>query len=151
MAPALNSKASSDPSAVEKLLVRLIPRPSERCLSVGDVVAHQSPLVHAAQAEQQQVCCHAATLIEGQHSLPLAYCSGLAACIQRSSRHTTLLSPVFSQCQQVSCEALAKHMHAEALPFACRSLEHAPEDDTPHRCAFMLTGDGAPDCCPSRR
>ena len=79
MAPALNSKASSDPGAVEKLLVRLIPRPSERCLSVGDIVAHQSPLIHAAQAEQQQVCSHAAVLISVQHSLRLAYCNGLAA------------------------------------------------------------------------
>ncbi len=66
MAPALNSKASSDPSAVEKLLVRLIPRPSERCLSVGDIVAHQSPLIHAAQAEQQQVCAHAAAVVDIQ-------------------------------------------------------------------------------------
>ena len=94
MAPALNSKASSDPSAVEKLLVRLIPRPSERCLSVGDIVAHQSPLIHAAQAEQQQVGCHAANLIEIQHSRPLKHCSGLAACLQGSLRDTNLLSTV---------------------------------------------------------
>ena len=133
MAPALNSKASSDPSAVEKLLVRLVPRPSERCLSVGDIVAHQSPLIHAAQAEQQQVCSHGATVVVVQHSSPLAYSSGLAACIQGSLRHTTLLSTVISQCQQASCKALAlavtlaKCFACPGLAFRCRALEHTPE------------------------
>lgn len=44
MAPTLNAKASSSPEAVEKLLVRWIPRPSPSNTFVGDVVAFNSPL-----------------------------------------------------------------------------------------------------------
>lgn len=40
----INAAALQDKSAFEKLVVRLIPRPSPRTVSVGDVVAFQSPL-----------------------------------------------------------------------------------------------------------
>lgn len=44
MAPALNKAALEDKEAVEKLVVRAIPRPSPRTVLVGDVVAFTSPL-----------------------------------------------------------------------------------------------------------
>ena len=44
MCPGLNRRAAQDPSAIEKLVVRLLPRPSGRTLWVGDVVAFNSPL-----------------------------------------------------------------------------------------------------------
>ncbi|KAL4418699.1 hypothetical protein ABPG77_008713 [Micractinium sp. CCAP 211/92] len=50
MAPTLNPKAASQPDAVERLLVRLLPRPSERNVFTGDVVAFTSPLTVAAAA-----------------------------------------------------------------------------------------------------
>lgn len=50
MAPTLNPKATSQPDAVERLLVRLLPRPSERTVFTGDVVAFTSPLTVAAAA-----------------------------------------------------------------------------------------------------
>ncbi|KAI3431274.1 hypothetical protein D9Q98_004335 [Chlorella vulgaris] len=50
MSPTLNPKASSNPDSVERLLVRLLPRPSSRTLFSGDVVAFSSPLAVAATA-----------------------------------------------------------------------------------------------------
>ncbi|EFN53981.1 hypothetical protein CHLNCDRAFT_135936 [Chlorella variabilis] len=50
MAPTLNPKGSSQPDSVERLLVRLLPRPSERTVFTGDVVAFASPLTLAAAA-----------------------------------------------------------------------------------------------------
>ncbi|KAL4440610.1 hypothetical protein ABPG75_003611 [Micractinium tetrahymenae] len=50
MAPTLNPKATGQPDAVERLLVRLLPRPSERNVFNGDVVAFTSPLTVAAAA-----------------------------------------------------------------------------------------------------
>ncbi|KAF8065520.1 MTS1 [Scenedesmus sp. PABB004] len=44
MAPAINAASASDPGAYEKLVVRVIPRPSARTVNVGDVVAFSSPL-----------------------------------------------------------------------------------------------------------
>lgn len=44
MAPAINADGGSNPSAFEKLVVRLIPRPTSRSIAVGDVVAFSSPL-----------------------------------------------------------------------------------------------------------
>ena len=44
MCPGLNRRALKDPSAIEKLVVRLLPRPSARSVWVGDVVAFNSPL-----------------------------------------------------------------------------------------------------------
>jgi hypothetical protein len=44
MAPALNRAALEDRDALEKLVVRNIPRPSPRSVLVGDVVAFNSPL-----------------------------------------------------------------------------------------------------------
>ncbi|GBF99501.1 mitochondrial inner membrane protease subunit [Raphidocelis subcapitata] len=44
MAPSLNKQAQEDAAAVEKLVVRLIPRPSPRTIGIGDVVAFSSPL-----------------------------------------------------------------------------------------------------------
>eukprot|EP00879_Flechtneria_rotunda_P002868 GHRR01003082.1.p1 GENE.GHRR01003082.1~~GHRR01003082.1.p1 ORF type:complete len:224 (+),score=49.83 GHRR01003082.1:267-938(+) len=44
MAPAINAEALSNSSAFEKLVVRLIPRPSSRTITIGDVVAFNSPL-----------------------------------------------------------------------------------------------------------
>ncbi|PSC67635.1 peptidase S24 S26A S26B S26C family [Micractinium conductrix] len=50
MAPTLNPKGASQPDAVEHLLVRLLPRPSERSVFAGDVVAFTSPLTLAVAA-----------------------------------------------------------------------------------------------------
>lgn len=50
MCPSLNSAAQTDPSAVEKLVVRQLPRPSARSVWVGDVVAFSSPLAKADEA-----------------------------------------------------------------------------------------------------
>ena len=61
MAPALNAKASTDPSAVEKLLIRLFPRPSFKHLYTGDTVAVQSPL-----AAEQQILVRRLAAIEGE-------------------------------------------------------------------------------------
>jgi hypothetical protein len=44
MVPTLNLRSRSDPDAVERLLVRLIPRPSPRTIFTGDVVAFTTPL-----------------------------------------------------------------------------------------------------------
>lgn len=44
MAPSINKQAQVDKDALEKLVVRLIPRPSPRTIGVGDVVAFSSPL-----------------------------------------------------------------------------------------------------------
>ncbi len=52
MAPSVNKAASEDRSAVGKLVVRLIPRPTPRNVSVGDVVAFSSPL-HPATDERE--------------------------------------------------------------------------------------------------
>lgn len=43
MAPQLNRKATKDTSAVEKLIMRVIPRASAKHVSVGDVVAFKTP------------------------------------------------------------------------------------------------------------
>jgi hypothetical protein len=46
MAPSLNKQATSDKHSYEKLVVRLLPRPSARSVAVGDIVA---------ASEQQQL------------------------------------------------------------------------------------------------
>lgn len=51
MAPTLNPDASSNPSAVERLLVRQIGRPSAKNIFVGDMVALHSPLAPVASAQ----------------------------------------------------------------------------------------------------
>lgn len=61
MVPALNAKATTDASAVEKLLVRLFPRPSFKDLYVGDTVALQSPL-----SAEQQVLVRRLAAVEGE-------------------------------------------------------------------------------------
>jgi hypothetical protein len=51
MAPALNAPAAAgDPRALEALVVRLLPRPSPRSVSVGDVVAFRAPPPATASA-----------------------------------------------------------------------------------------------------
>eukprot|EP00877_Chromochloris_zofingiensis_P005976 jgi/Chrzof1/1631/Cz10g15030.t1 len=47
MAPSLNKDGLTDKTSAEKLVMRLIPRPSSKTVSVGDVVAFKSPLDHA--------------------------------------------------------------------------------------------------------
>ncbi len=80
MVPALNAKASTDPSAVEKLLIRLFPRPSFKDLYAGDTVALQSPL-----SAEQQVLVRRLAAVEGEEmvsddtelaswSLPQGHC-----------------------------------------------------------------------------
>ncbi|KAI8463423.1 MAG: hypothetical protein J3K34DRAFT_444121 [Monoraphidium minutum] len=44
MAPGINKAAQEDKHALEKLVLRRIPRPSPRSVAVGDVVAFSSPL-----------------------------------------------------------------------------------------------------------
>lgn len=48
--PPLLCRPRSNPDSVERLLVRLLPRPSSRTLFTGDVVAFSSPLAVAATA-----------------------------------------------------------------------------------------------------
>lgn len=64
MAPSLNKQATSDKHSYEKLVVRLLPRPSARSVAVGDIVAFRSPLDikqehvmvrRVAASEQQQL------------------------------------------------------------------------------------------------
>lgn len=50
MSPTLNPKAASQPDAVERLLVRLLPRATPKTVHTGDVVAFRSPLTVAAAA-----------------------------------------------------------------------------------------------------
>lgn len=53
MAPALNpAAAAGDPRALEALVVRLLPRPSPRSVSVGDVVAFRAPPAVAGAAAE---------------------------------------------------------------------------------------------------
>lgn len=47
MVPTLNARAVKDRFAIDKLVVRLIPRPSARTVHIGDVVAFNSPLSHS--------------------------------------------------------------------------------------------------------
>lgn len=61
MVPALNAKVTTDPSAVEKLLVRLFRRPTFRDLYVGDTVALQSPL-----SAEQQILVRRLAAVEGE-------------------------------------------------------------------------------------
>lgn len=63
MAPTLNKAALSDPTAVERLVLRLLRRPSSRSVQVGDVVAFYSPL---APADAQHVMVRRVAAVEGQ-------------------------------------------------------------------------------------
>jgi hypothetical protein len=65
MAPALNpSAAAGDPRALEALVVRLLPRPSPRSVSVGDVVAFRAPAVAAEAAAGDADADKAAMAVE---------------------------------------------------------------------------------------
>lgn len=67
MAPTLNPNASQQPDAVEKLLIRLIPRPSNRSLFTGDVIAFNNPFAPAAaqSGQPQQVMVRRIAAMEG--------------------------------------------------------------------------------------
>lgn len=63
MAPCLNSKAAAeDKTAVERLVVRLIPRPSSQKVMTGDVVAVRSPL---HPDDEQNVMVRRVAALEG--------------------------------------------------------------------------------------
>lgn len=63
MCPALNRKALDERDHVEKLVVRLIPRPSPGNCFLGDVVALESPL---GAANAQNVMVRRVAALEGQ-------------------------------------------------------------------------------------
>mmetsp|Transcript_28687 Transcript_28687/g.73956 ORF Transcript_28687/g.73956 Transcript_28687/m.73956 type:complete len:276 (-) Transcript_28687:616-1443(-) len=54
MAPALNKAGLEDRDALEKLVVRTIPRPSSRTVLVGDVVAFNSPLTLGTSSDTNE-------------------------------------------------------------------------------------------------
>lgn len=54
MAPALNKAGLEDRDALEKLVVRSIPRPSSRTVLVGDVVAFNSPLTLGTSSDSNE-------------------------------------------------------------------------------------------------
>lgn len=62
MYPSLNRQVQTDPEAVEKLVVRLLPRPSSRTVWVGDVVAFNSPL---GKPSENQVMVRRVAAVEG--------------------------------------------------------------------------------------
>eukprot|EP00955_Chlamydomonas_euryale_P081145 363534-Chlamydomonas_euryale.AAC.1 len=57
MCPNLNAAALTDPAAVEKLVVRQLPRASARTVWVGDIVAFTSPLVPAGAEVRVPAWC----------------------------------------------------------------------------------------------
>ena len=61
MAPVLNAKGLTDPSAMEKLLLRIFPGPSFNSLYTGDIVALQSPLT-----AERQVLVRRLAAVEGE-------------------------------------------------------------------------------------
>lgn len=63
MAPTLNKAFEADPAAAEKLVVRLLRKPSAGSVLVGDVVAFYSPL---APADEQHVMVRRVAAVEGQ-------------------------------------------------------------------------------------
>lgn len=65
MIPTLNPQGGSEPSAVERLLVRQIARPSTKNIFVGDVVAVQSPLSRSAAVQPQEVLVRRVAAVEG--------------------------------------------------------------------------------------
>ena len=62
MCPSLNRQALKDPDAVEKLIVRQLPRPSARTVWVGDVVAFNSPL---GKPSESQIMVRRVAAVEG--------------------------------------------------------------------------------------
>lgn len=65
MAPTLNATATKDVNAFEKLVMRTIPRPSSRTISVGDVVAFQSPLASPGTQPEHNVMVRRIAAMEG--------------------------------------------------------------------------------------
>jgi hypothetical protein len=66
MAPTLNPKALQHKKALEKLVMRHIPRPSLRTVLIGDVVAFKSPVMSAAPASVQPVMIRRVAALENQ-------------------------------------------------------------------------------------
>jgi hypothetical protein len=62
MIPCLNRNVEKDPEAIEKLVVRVLPRPSARSVWVGDVVAFNSPL---GKPSESQVMVRRVAAVEG--------------------------------------------------------------------------------------
>ncbi|MEW5299296.1 MAG: hypothetical protein WDW38_003388 [Sanguina aurantia] len=69
MAPSLNARASTDKNAVEKLVVRLLPRPSSRSVMIGDVIAFNSPLSSSSSSTPQNVLIRRVAAVEGDEML----------------------------------------------------------------------------------
>jgi hypothetical protein len=64
MSPCLNKRASAeDKFAIERLVVRVIPRPTPRSIMLGDVVAFHSPL--AQPSDEQHVMVRRVAALEG--------------------------------------------------------------------------------------
>lgn len=64
-APSLNARATTDKNAVEKLVVRLLPRPSTRSVMVGDIIAFNSPLSSISSSTPQNVLIRRVAAVEG--------------------------------------------------------------------------------------
>mmetsp|Transcript_15610 Transcript_15610/g.33847 ORF Transcript_15610/g.33847 Transcript_15610/m.33847 type:complete len:252 (+) Transcript_15610:221-976(+) len=63
MCPTLNRKALKDKAALEKLVVRLLPRATARTVLVGDVVAFNSPL--GQTTDEQHIMVRRVAAVEG--------------------------------------------------------------------------------------
>ncbi len=73
MAPALNKAGLEDRDALEKLVVRTIPRPSSRTVLVGDVVAFNSPLTLGTSSDTNEfIMVRRVAAMEGDEMVALA-------------------------------------------------------------------------------
>jgi hypothetical protein len=69
MAPTLNARAMQDKCALEKLVLRNIPRPSSSTVLVGDIIAFKSPLLSPGAAEAQAIMVRRVAAIEYQEMI----------------------------------------------------------------------------------
>lgn len=74
MAPAINKAGLHDREAVEKLVVRQIPRPTTRTVFVGDIVAFTSPLT-PSKDDESHVMVRRIAALEGEELLSVGNAS----------------------------------------------------------------------------
>jgi hypothetical protein len=142
MAPTLNPRASSAPESVEALLVRLLPRPSERTVFPGDVVAFNSPLSasggSSGAADQPNVLVRRVAAVGGEamvsddpdeegFTLPTVCMPlPLACCPLPASRSPARPPAPCRQHRHVRrrvCRCI-RSLHASCIPPACAAQGH---------------------------
>jgi hypothetical protein len=69
MAPTLNAKIATDANAYERLVMRTISRPSPRSVSVGDIVAFQSPIASPGSQMEHNVMVRRIAALEGHEMI----------------------------------------------------------------------------------